>query len=77
MKIIIETDNRELDEKIRLKKIQKELKNTIMSFGYACKEVDVIVDVRGPAECELNITYKHGYKKGFADGQIRGKEELI
>ena len=75
MKIIIETDNRELDEKIRLKKIQKELRNTIMRFGYNCKEVDVTVDVRGPAECELNITYKHGYNKGFEAGQIRGAIE--
>ncbi len=53
MKIIIETDNRELDEKIRLKEIQKELRNTMMRFGYNCKEVDVCVDVRGPAKCEL------------------------
>lgn len=72
MKIIIETKNQEQDEKIRLGKMQKELKNAMMRFGYNCKEVDVHVDVRGPAECELSITYKQGYDKGFADGQIRG-----
>lgn len=69
MKIIIETDNRELDEKIRLKKIQKELRDTIMSFGYDRKEVDACMDVQGPEECELVIAYRHGYEKGFEYGQ--------
>lgn len=73
MKIIIETKNQEQDEKIRLGK-QKELKNAMMRFGYNCKEVDVCVDVRGPAECELNITYKHGYKKDLQMDRSGGRK---
>lgn len=72
MKIIIETDNQERDERIRLKKMQKELKNTIMRYGYDYKEVDVSVDVRGPEKCENVIAYKHGYDNGFRAGRIEG-----
>ena len=68
-KIIIETKNKEQDEKIRLGKMQKELKNAIMRFGYNCKEVDACMDIQGPEECELVIAYRHGYEKGFEYGQ--------
>lgn len=67
MKIIIETNNWNQDEKVRKGKIQKELRNTIVSYGYDKKDVDVSVDVREPAAGELNLAYKHGYNQGWVD----------
>lgn len=68
MKIIIETNSCEYDEKVRKGKVQKELRDTLKRFGYSEKEVDVSVDVRGPAGCELELAYEHGYQKGLAEG---------
>ena len=34
MKIIIEKGNRERDGKVRLGKVKKEIRNTMMRFGY-------------------------------------------
>lgn len=72
MKIIIETKNTEQDEKVRKGKIHKELRNTIVSYGYDKKDVDVSVDVREPAAGELNLAYKHGYNQGWTDCLNRG-----
>lgn len=67
MKIIIETNNWNQDEKVRKGKVQKELRDTLKRFGYSEKEIDVNIDVREPAACELNLAYKHGYNQGWVD----------
>ena len=67
MKIIIETNNCEQDKKVRKGKMQKELRDAFKRFGYSNKEVEVNMDVREPAACELNLAYKHVYNQGWAD----------
>lgn len=67
MKIIIETKNTEQDAKVRKGEIHKELRDTLKRFGYSVKEIEVNMDVREPAACELNLAYKHGYNQGWVD----------
>lgn len=68
MKIIIETKNWEQDKKVRKGKMQKELRDTFLGFGYNRKDIEVNMDVHGPAKCEIELAYERGYQKGLAAG---------